>query len=310
MLRAFSPLDFLTVEAMVAAFSEQAPEVSSLREAVFSAPERLQIWTGSEGTRGFVFAPGGAIRILSALYARELAEREALLEEAIAALLSPETLAVMAPERFGDTLLSPVLQRHGFQRIERIDMIQELSRVPTAALDVPEPFRLVDWDARREPEAAALLSASNQGTIDGLFLCFPELPSPEACLARLEAIRAGQFGAFLPGVSAMVLDGDRLVGLLLATQSGPDEVFLYELALGREVQGQGLAPVLIRRLQEEARARRLGGIRFMWCDFNRAVRKLFPPETILTETRDPWWIWRSEAYRSLRPKRGSVPIGG
>ena len=299
-------MDFLNVEAMVAAFSEEAPEVLGLREAVFSVPECLQIWTGPEGARGFVFTPGGAIRFLNGLYAREPEEREALLEAAIAPLQSSETFAVMAPERFGDVLLAPVLQRHGFQHIERIDMVQEVARVPAAPLDVPEPFELVDWDARREPEAAALLSASNQGTIDGLFLCFPELPTPEACLARLEAIREGQFGVFLPGVSAMVLEGDRLVGLLLATQSGPNEVFLYELALSREVQGSGLAPMLIRRLQQETRALGLGGIRFMWCDFNRAVRKLFPPETIISETRDPWWIWRSEAYRALRRKASSV----
>lgn len=310
MLRAFSPLDFLNVETMVAAFAEEAPEVSNLRDAVFSAPERLQIWTGPEGPKGFVFTPGSAIRILNGLYAKDAAEREALLEAAIAPLQASETFAVMAPERFGEAMLGPTLQRHGFQRIERIDMVQEVARVPAAALDVPAPFRLVDWDARREPEAAALLASSNQGTIDGLFLCFPELPGPEACLARLEAIRDGQFGGFLPGVSAMVLEGEQLVGLLLATRSGPDEVFLYELALSREVQGHGLAPMLIRRLQIETRALGLGGIRFMWCDFNRAVRKLFPPETIVSETRDAWWIWRSEAYRLLRPKRGSVPIGG
>jgi GNAT superfamily N-acetyltransferase len=182
--------------------------------------------------------------------------------------------------------------------------------VPPAPLDVPEPFRLIDWDAERDAEAASLLSASNQGTIDGLFLCLPELPTREACLARLASIREGHFGDFLPDVSAMVLEGERIVGLLLATRSGPDEVFLYELALGRDVQGRGLAPMLIRRLQEASRARGLKGIRFMWCDRNRAVRKLFPPETIVTETREPWWIWRSEAYLLLRPKRGSLPIGG
>lgn len=303
-------MDFLAVEAMVRAFSEQAPEVEGLQEAVFSSPDRLQLWTGPEGPRGFAFTPGRDVRVLTGLYAREDAEREALLDAAIASLFASDALAVMAPERFGDVELAPALRRHGFERIARIDMVQEVARVPAAPVEVPEPFRLVDWDARRDPEAAALLSASNQGTIDGLFLCFPELPAPEACLARLGAIRDGQFGAFLPGVSAMVLDGDTLVGLLLATRSGPDEVFLYELALSREAQGRGLAPMLIRRLQETTRARGLGGIRFMWCDRNRAVRKLFPPETIITETRDAWWIWRSEAYRLLRPKRGSVPIGG
>jgi len=309
-LRAFTPLDFLAVEAMISAFSEQTPEVDGLYHAVFAAPERLQLWTGPDGPRGFVFAPGRDVRVLTGFYANEPEERLAMLEAAIASLLDSDALAVMAPERFGDVTLGSDLQRHGFQRIERIDMVQEIARVPEAPVDVPEPFRLIDWDASRDPEAAALLSASNQGTIDGLFLCFPDLPEPEACLARLEAIRGGQFGAFLPEVSAMVLEGDRLVGLLLATLGAPGEVFLYELALSREVQRRGLAPMLIRRLQETSRVRGHTGIRFMWCDRNRAVRKLFPPETIISETRDPWWIWRSEAYRLLRPKRGSVPIGG
>lgn len=303
-------MDFLAVEAMVAAFSEQAPEVDGLYHAIFGAPERLQLWAGPGGPRGFVFTPGRDVRVLTGFYVREPAEREAMLEAAIASLLDSDALAVMAPERFGEVMLGPDLQRHGFQRIERIDMVQEIARVPEAPLEVPEPFRLIDWDASRDPEAAALLSATNQGTIDGLFLCFPDLPEPEACLARLEAIRGGQFGAFLPEVSAMILEGDRLVGLLLATLGAPGEVFLYELALSRDVQGRGLAPMLIRRLQETSRERGHTGIRFMWCDRNRAVRKLFPPETIVTETRDAWWIWRSEAYRTSRRKPGSVPIGG
>lgn len=295
---------------MVSAFSLEAPEVLGLREAVFSAPEHLQIWSGPGGPRGFVFLPGQDVRILHALYARDPSERPALLVAALDALQASEAKAVMAPEGFGGESLAPVLESRGFQRIARIDMLQEVARVPAAPVACPSPFRLVDWDAAREEEAARLLATSNQGTIDGLFLCFPELPTPEACLARLRALRDGQFGGFLPEVSGMVLEGDRLVGLLLATQSAEDEVFLYELALSREVQGHGLAPVLIRRLQEATRARGLGGIRFMWCDFNRAVRKLFPPETIVSETRDAWWIWRSAAYRGLRPKGGSVPIGG
>ena len=310
MLRPFHPLDFLAVEAMLEAFAAEAPEVEGIRDAVFSAPERLWVWPGPEGLRGFVFLPGDAVRVVTALYARDAGERDVLLEAAIALVQASDAMALLAPERLGTVDLAEGLQGRGFQSIQRIDMLQEVARVPAAPVVMPSPFRLVDWDAAREPDAAALLSASNQGTIDGLFLCFPELPTPEACLGRLAAIREGQFGEFLPGVSAMVLDGDRLVGLLLATRSGPDEVFLYELALSRDVQGQGLAPVLIRRLQEATRARGLGGIRFMWCDFNRAVRKLFPPETIVTETRDPWWVWRSEAYRCLRSKRGSVPIGG
>lgn len=306
MLRPFNPLDFLAVETMLADFSVEAPEVLGLRDAVFSATERLQIWASAGGPRGFAFLPGHEVRILAGLYAKDPLEREALLEAAIAPHQASETLALMAPERFGEALLAPTLQRHGFQRLERIDMLQELSRVPPAPLDVPEPFRLIDWNAERDAEAAGLLAASNQGTTDGLFLCFPELPTPEACLARVTAIRDGLFGEFLPDVSAMVLDGERIVGLLLATRSGPDEVFLYELALSRDVQGRGLAPMLIRRLQETSRVRGLQGIRFMWCDRNRAVRKLFPPETIVTETREPWWIWRSEAYRAARRKAPSV----
>ncbi len=310
MLRAFHPLDFLAVETLLAEFAAEAPEVVGLRDAVFATPEHLRIWAMPQGPRGFAFLPGQEVRILGGLYARDPQAREALLEAAIAPLQAAGTLALMAPERFGEAVLAPGLKRHGFQRIERIDMVQELCRVPPAPLDVPEPFRLIDWDPARDPEAASLLSASTQGTIDGLFLCFPELPTPEACMTRLAEIREGRFGTFLPDVSAMVLDGERLVGVLIATLSAPDEVFLYELALSRDVQGGGLAPMLIRRLQERTRARACSGIRFMWCDLNRAVRKLFPPETIVTETREPWWIWRSEAYRGLRPKRGSVPIGG
>ena len=310
MLRPFHPLDFLALDAMLEAFAAEAPEVEGLRDAVYAAPERLLVWPDPEGLRGFAFLPGDAVRVLTGLYARRAEDRAEILEAAIAPLQASEAAALMAPERFGEAALAEGLETRGFQRIVRIDMVQEVARVPAAPVHVPPPFRLVDWDLAREREAAELLSASNQGTIDGLFLCFPALATVEACLARLEAIRGGLFGDFLPEVSGMVLAGERLVGLLLATRSGPDEVFLYELALSRDVQGQGLAPVLIRRLQEGTRARGLGGIRFMWCDFNRAVRKLFPPETIVTETRDPWWIWRSEAYRSLRSKRGSVPIGG
>lgn len=295
---------------MLQAFGLEAPEVTGLRDAAFAVPDRLLVWAEPDGLEGFVFLPGAEIRTLGALYSRDPERREELLEEAIAPLQAAGTLALMAPERFGEADLASGLSRMGFQRIERIDMLQEIRRVPPEPLGLPEGFCLVDWDMVRDAEAASLLSAGNQGTIDGLFLCFPEPPTSEACLARLKAIEDGHFGAFLPDVSAMILDGERLVGLLIATQSGPDEVFLYELALERSVQGRGLAPVLIRRLQEASRRRGLAGIRFMWCDFNRAVRRLFPPETIIAETRDPWWIWRSERYRSRRPRRMPVEMGG
>lgn len=310
MLRPFHPLDFLALDAMLGAFQTEVPEVGNLRDAVFASPDRLWVWPGEGGLRGFAFLPGDAIRVLTALYTKDPADRQALLDAAIAPLqLSSDVAALMAPERLGEVSLAEGLATLGFQRIERIDMVQELSRVPPAPVEVPEPFRLCDWDPARDPEAAVLLSRSNQGTIDGLFLCFPDLPDPAACLKRLSAIREGQFGEFLPDVSGMVLEGDRLVGLLLATRSGPKEVFLYELALRKEVQNRGLAPVLIRRLQEATRARGLEGIRFMWCDFNRSVRKLFPPASIMAESRDAWWVWRSEAYRASRRKAAEAPAG-
>lgn len=310
MLRPFQPLDFLPLEGLLAAFSVEAPEVQALRDAVYAAPDRLLVWPQPGGLGGFAFLPGRDVRVLAALYAPEAERRDELLEAAIAPLQDSEAMAVMAPERFGEAMLAPTLKRLGFQRIERIDMLQDLTRVPAASVEAPPPFRLIDWNPERAPEAARLLSAGNMGTIDGLFLCFPELPTPEACLARLGALAGGAFGTFLPEVSAMILEGERLSGLLIATESAPGEVFLYELALERGVQGQGLAPLLIRRLQETSRARSARGIRFMWCDFNRAVRRLFPPASICAETREPWWIWRSAAYRDLRSKRGSVPIGG
>lgn len=303
MLRPFHPMDFLALDTMLASFVREAPEVSGLPDAVFAALDRVQIWPTPAGPAGFAFWPGTEVRYLGGFYVRDSGLRLEVLEASISALQASGAHALMAPERFGETLLAPALERTGFQRIERIDMVQEQARVPAAPLDVPAPYRLIDWESAYEPVAAHLLSESTLGTVDGLFLCFPDLPTPEACRARLQEIRSGRFGGFLPDVSAMVLDGDRLVGVLLATRSGPDEVFLYELALDREAQGRGLAPLLIRRIQAGARAHGLGGIRFMWCDLNRAVRKLFPVETIVTETREPWWIWRSEAYRSLRPKR-------
>ncbi|GEM_PF-3263030 len=306
MLRPFHPLDFLALEAMLASFASEAPEVLGVTDAVFADLDSLKVWATPEGLRGFAFLPGEEIRYLGGLHARTPALRDEVLSAAIAPLQASGSLALMAPECFGPSSLAIPLQLLGFQRIERIDMVQEVARVPVEPLGVPEGFRLVDWDSHRDQAAASLLSAGTRGTVDGLFLCFPELPSPEACLARLEAIREGLFGDFLPDVSAMILRDDVLVGLLLVTRSGPDELFLYELALSREVQGGGLAPLLIRRIQEGARRHGLAGIRFMWCDLNRAVRKLFPRETIVTETREPWWIWRSEGYLKMRPKRTAL----
>lgn len=303
MLRAFHPFDLLGLEDLVARFTAEAPAFHGLQDALFAAPERILVSATDGNPDGFIFLPGDAIRTLGGLYATEHAKREALLRETIIPLQASGTLALMAPDHLGHFHLGPVLQDLGFMKIERLDMVQDQSRVVPAPLDVPEGFCLIDWDASRLHEAARLLASTNQGTIDGLFLCHPDAPSPEACLARLKTLEAGDFGPFLPDVSAMILQEMELVGLLLVTQSGPDEAFLFELTLSRDVQGQGLAPLLIRRIQEKTRSRGLRRVRFMWCERNRAVRRLFPPETIGEARREPWWIWLSEAYRTLRARK-------
>lgn len=309
-LRAFSPTDILALERLVTAFSQEASEVTGLMDAALGCPEGLLLMPGDSRLEGFAFLPGAEIRILCALYAQEATRRDALLRDAVTPHLHDGTLAVMAPERFGPHSMAAALADLGFQRLERVDMVQDQARVRPEPLGVPDGLRLIDWDSARATDAAGLLSASNMGGIDGLFLCFPHAPSLDACRDRLSAITAGAFGEFLPDVSAMILAGDRLVGLLLATMAGPDEIFLYELTLAREVQGQGLASLFIRRIQEGARRKGVSRIRFMWCDRNRAVRRLFPPETIAEETREPWWVWMSDRYVLRRRNRASVSTGG
>lgn len=309
-LRAFSPTDFLALDRLFTAFSQEAPEITGLMEAALGSPEGLRLLPGESKLAGFAFLPGAEVRILCALHAQEATRRDSLLRDALEPHLHDGTLALMAPERFGTHSMAATLAELGFQRLERVDMIQDQARVRSEPLQVPDGLRLIDWDDARAAEAAGLLSASNMGGIDGLFLCFPHAPSPEACLRQLNAITEGAYGEFLPDVSAMLLSGNRLVGLLLATLAGPDEIFLYELTLAREVQGQGLAGIFIRRIQEGARQKGVPRIRFMWCDRNRAVRRLFPPETIALETREPWWVWLSGGYRLLRRKRDSMSTGG
>lgn len=295
MIRPYGPADFLSLVELFERAIEEQPDLSFLPGALAAHPGGFLLWQAGESLAGFLFLLGDEIRSLAACYLLpEFRNEEASFLQACFGSLSGVALAMLVSEGIAS------FDWKGFEAVERLELVQDLARVSLLPPELPPDFLLLSWEDRFLPEVARLLSLESRGTLEGLFLCFPEVASEAACRDLLEKLVEGRKGPFLPGASGVLLAGEEVVGATLMFESAPGEAMLWELVLERKHQAQGLAPMLIRFLQAGVREAGLGRIRFAYCGKNRAVRRLFADETIVERARETMWVWRSDRYRAQR----------
>ncbi len=179
----------------------------------------------------------------------------------------------------------------GFKPVERWEHRFDLRFGPVDPGAPPRGYTVTPWDDSRRPEAAALLNATNGATVDGVFLTWPDAPTPERCQALLDDLIGGSHGAFCRDTSLMALHAGRLVALLLVTLPSDEEALLYEIAVRFRHRGTGLAPFLLDRLKSTLRPRGFRHIRFLACGANAAVSSLFRADEVRSELLDAGWIW-------------------
>lgn len=179
----------------------------------------------------------------------------------------------------------------GIKPFERQAFIQDLALVPPTPVDTPG---LRPWEPTDRAAVTPLLAGANARTLDGLFLTLPEPPDEAACAAVLGRLLDGP--GFLPGASFVVSDGQGIAAVVLAAHlavDGTAEVpTLFELAVAPRARGQGLARVLVARLQAALRTAGHTRLGFLTTHRNAPVHRLYHPDQIVwrSATHGGYWI--------------------
>lgn len=301
MLISYGEGEFLALADLAGKAQEEVPAWGFLTVAIVSQMEKFLLWKAGNKIAGFLYALGGPIYSIAAFYLLPEYRQDtmAFLQAACDVWKSrPGSLAILIPETLGG--LSVELQNIGFERLVRLEMVQALELHEWREIELPEGYRLESWRPEFMPQAASLLARESRGTREGLFLCFPEPATDEACQNLLHRLTAGEMGPFLNDATGVLLKANEVVGVALMFSPSEEESMLWELAIAREHQSKGLAPALISHLQWGTRNAGLKRIRFVYCERNRAIRRLFAPRTIVSELREPLWLWLSDNYLSQR----------
>lgn len=179
----------------------------------------------------------------------------------------------------------------GFKPVERWEHRFDLRFGPADPGPPPPGYSVVPWDDARRDQAAALLASTNSASVDGVFLTWPDRPTPERCRALIDGLVAGSHGPFSHDTSFMAFQGDRLAALTLVSLPAAEEALLFEIAARFRHRGTGLAPYLLDRLKATLRPRGFRHVRFLACGANAAVLALFRPDEVRSERIDGGWIW-------------------
>ena len=126
-------------------------------------------------------------------------------------------------------MISPLLDRLGIMYRWRAAMrinLAELAEPPA----LPAGYEVVPWDPARLDEVAQVDYAAYQGTIDGR-LYHRYFSTPEGCKRMWRECMSGRFGRFDPLRTVLLLHEGRVCGDLMASQVGPHDAFIGNLAV-------------------------------------------------------------------------------
>lgn len=202
----------------------------------------------------------------------------------------------------------PQLEPLGFRGFERRTFVQAVQRAYLQPMP-PTHLSLTPWEPRFTAPVAALLAEANAGTLDGLFLTMPLLPTPAACEQTLTRLLEGGEGQFLPWASVVALDGEKLVGVLLAVETGDRQATLFEIAITPEARGQNLSRRLVQAYQRAIIARGYTELQFLTTSENPQVHRLFLPEEIIRQetNRGAYWLRARESSAAASAEAASTP---
>ena len=252
---------------------------TGLLQLVVAGPERgprvvLGVTRPAPGHRALLFGLG---------------EPDPLGVRAALALLQGEASLVTMAETAGTAWLEAALGA-GLQPVTHQVFVDHLPRVADLASQTVAPGGVEPWDDGHLADLARLVADGNAGTVSGLALCQPAVPTRQAIEAHMLGL-AAPGGALMREASFLVREGGRALGAVWVTLSehGP---LLYEVVVDPAARGRGLGRLLVRAAQRALLAAGHAEMRFHTTDVNAPVHRLYGPGEAeeVSSWRAAWWM--------------------
>jgi hypothetical protein len=158
----------------------------------------------------------------------------------------------------------------------------------------PEHWLIRSWQESDLSQTIDLVVKSNTNTLGGLFLTLPQLPTANNLAQATQKIVTDRL---IPEASISVLDGDRVIGLLLCVDTSPldlpkQSAMLMEMVVAEEARGYQLSGHLVVGMEQALIGLGYPQVEYLTTGDNAPVLKLFDQDKLSLLEEEEGWIWQ------------------
>ena len=175
--------------------------------------------------------------------------------------------------------LVPLFRQHEFKALDRYFLALPLDTVnpgdtPSRQLQERSRFRILSWERRFMIPAAEVIYDSYLDSPD-YQLC-RDYQSRQGCLRFLRNLVDNPgCGTFSARKSYVVLDQERVCGVLVASQISPDTGMIPQISVRRDCQGRGLGSLLLQIHSQQAKKQGLKRVTLSVSATNQRAYQLY-----------------------------------
>lgn len=139
--------------------------------------------------------------------------------------------------------------RKGFAMVERKSMAYDVKPYPVMEISLPEGIRIVPW--RNDLiYKVCMVMCEEAAPVDKLV--YPLFSTYRGSLSLMTGILDDKHGIFLPDLSMVAKDGDRVAGFLISSLMVDGSVLILDIAVSKGYRHKGIATAMIGILINKA----------------------------------------------------------
>ncbi|MEB3299529.1 MAG: GNAT family N-acetyltransferase [Candidatus Sericytochromatia bacterium] len=208
----------------------------------------------------------------------------------VEAVLLPEEAALALP---GTPAFDRLPLPEGLRLYQRFEHDYELTGDAAEQAQLPEGYVIRPLEPEHFEQVGAMLSAVNLGSLNGVYLTFPDWPTPDRCRRLLHALHEARDGALLGAVAWFE---DRPVAAILGMSEDDQVVLLYEIAVRLRHRSLGLSGMLFESFKRRAVSLGRERLRFLTVAGVRGVENLFDLSVMRSRRVDRIWFGRRSIF--------------
>lgn len=175
----------------------------------------------------------------------------------------------------GNSQTSAVMDKLGFNRVEREMMYLPLGNMPASGSTLPEGYTLETMDKLNIQEYITEERKAYSGSSDEIL--FPSSDEEQEEFTR--GMFEGSYGRVLPEISRIAMKDGRLVGSCVVSLGPNGEVtggypLILDIFTSAEHRGKGIAKVLILEAARRSSAAGYGNL-YLWVNMKNEARKVY-----------------------------------